>query len=302
MYKNAISSIVVVNDEMRPVGILTDKDLRMVVMRGSKLNPVSEFMSSPVKTINTKTTIFEAFTKMIDQGIDHLVITKKDKVFGVITGKDIRIQLEPSSSIFTLFRKIVKAASVEELQTIFNNVKVSVAKIVISGSSFFNLTRMLCAINDAIIVKVIEINEKEFSLNNFVWIHMGSLGRKEQVIATDQDNALIYGRKRLLAFADEVNKTLAKVGIPECPGNYMASNKKWNQDLPAWKNDFKKWFNNPDPDNARYLSIFLDMRPVYGDEHMFKELIESIRKGVTDQAVSALAYDAIHIEPPIGIL
>lgn len=301
MINNSISSIVVVDEEMRPIGIFTDKDLRKVVIQGDKLHPISKYMSSPVKTINTNTTIFDAFSKMIDAGIDHLVLTKEEKVFGVVTGKDIRIQLEPSSSIITLFRKIIKAKSAEELQTIFNNIKTSVAKIVLSGSNFFDLTRMLSTVNDAIIVNSIEIVEKKLPIDDFVWINMGSLGRKEQVLATDQDNALIYIKKPLLKFADEVNKTLARIGIPECPGDYMASNEKWNKDLSSWKNYFKNWFNNPTANNARYLSIFLDMRPVFGNENIYKELIESLRANVTDQAIKALAHDAVHIEPPIGI-
>ena len=301
MVNNSISSIVVVDKEMRPIGIFTEKDLRKVVIQGDKLHPISKYMSSPVKTINTKTTIFEAFSKMIDEGIDHLVLIKKGKVFGVITGKDIRIQLEPTSSIITLFRRIIMSKSAEELQTIFNNIKISVAKIVLSGSKFFDLTKMLCTVNDAAVVKVMEIVQDEVSMDDFVWIHMGSLGRKEQVLATDQDNALIFIKRHPLKFARNVNKTLAQVGIPECPGNFMASNKKWNKHLSYWKNYFNDWFHNPTANNARYLSIFMDMRPVFGNENIYKELIEFIRANVTDKAIKALAHDAIHIEPPLGI-
>lgn len=301
MVNNSISSIVAVDKAMKPIGIFTEKDLRKVVIQGDKLHPISKYMSSPVKTINTKTTIFEAFSKMIDAGIDHLVLIKKGKVFGVITGKDIRIQLEPTSSIITLFRKIIMAKSAEELQAIFNNIKISVAKIVLSGSKFFDLTKMLCTVNDAAVVKVIEIVQDEVSMDDFVWIHMGSLGRKEQVLATDQDNALIFIKTHPVKFARNVNKTLAKIGIPECPGDFMASNKKWNKHLSSWKNYFNDWFHNPTANNARYLSIFMDMRPVFGNENIYKELIESIRANVTDKAIKALAHDAIHIEPPLGI-
>ena len=301
MVNNSISSIVAVDKGMKPIGIFTEKDLRKVVIQGDKSHPISKYMSSPVKTINTKTTIFEAFSKMIDAGIDHLVLIKKGKVFGVITGKDIRIQLEPTSSIITLFRRIIMSKSAEELQTIFNNIKISVAKIVLSGSKFFDLTKMLCTVNDAAVVKVIEIVQDEVSMDDFVWIHMGSLGRKEQVLATDQDNALIFIKTHPVKFARDVNKTLAKVGIPECPGDFMASNKKWNKHLSSWKNYFNDWFHNPTANNARYLSIFMDMRPVFGNENIYKELIEFIRANVTDKAIKALAHDAIHIEPPLGI-
>jgi len=301
MVKNSVSSIVIVDKQMKPIGIFTDKDLRKVIIHGDKLHPISNYMSSPVKTINAKTTIFDALSKMIDEGVDHLVLTKEAKVFGVITGKDIRIQLEPSSSIITLFRKIIKAESTKELQIIFNSIKLSVAKIVLSGSNFFDLSKMLCTVNDTIITKVIETVDETLLTDDFVWIHMGSLGRKEQVLATDQDNALIYLKKQSIKFADNVNKALAEVGVPECPGDYMASNKKWNKDLLSWKNYFKNWFNNPTANNARYLSIFLDMRPVFGNENIYKKLIESLRENITNQSIQALAHDAIHIEPPIGI-
>ncbi len=301
MVHNSVNSVVVIDEKMIPIGIFTDKDLRKVVIQGNNLHPVSKYMSSPVKTINTRTTIFDAYTKMVDAGIDHLVLTKNKKVFGVITDKDIHIHLEPSSSIITLFRKIAGARSAVELETIADNIKISVAKIVLSGSKFFDLTQMLSTVNDAIIVKVAEIVGKELITDDFVWVHMGSLGRKEQVLATDQDNAIIYNGKQLLGFADNMNKTLAKVGLPECPGDFMASNKRWNQDLPAWKNDFKIWLNNPTANYARYLSIFLDMRPVFGNENIYKKLIEFIRANITDKAIEALAHDAIRIEPPVGI-
>jgi len=82
----------------------------------------------------------------------------------------------------------------------------------------------------------------------------------------------------------------------------MASNSKWNQPLSAWKDYFRQWFADPIPDHIRYLSIFLDMRPVYGETALYDELLESIKPLVTARAVMLLAEDAIEIEPPLGIL
>lgn len=302
MDKNAISSIIVIDDDIKPIGILTHKDLRKVIMRGDKSDPIAKFMSSPVKTITARTTIFDAFTKMIDNGIDHLVVIKEGKVFGVITRKDIQIHLEPPFSIVKLFRKVRKAASIDELKTIFDGLKLSISKIAMTGPNFFDLTKILCSVHDAVVGKVIEMLSDGHPGDQFAWIHMGSSGRKEEIIATDQDNALICRGGNLEALAGNVNEALAGIGFPKCPGNYMASNSRWNQPQSVWKEYFRQWFADPVPDHIRYLSIFLDMRPVYGEPALYDEMLEAIKPMVTKKAVMLLAQDAIEIRPPLGVL
>ena len=302
MERSGVSSVVVIDNERKPVGILTHKDLRNVIIRGDKSDSVVAFMSSPVKTINIEETIFDALTKMIDNGIDHLVvIAKEERVFGVITRKDIQVHLEPSFSVVKLFRKVVRAATIRELETISRTLRVSVAKIAITGASFYDLTRMISSVHDAIVAKVIEILAYGRSGGHCVWVQMGSAGRKEEIIATDQDNALVCKRTEPGAFAEDVTASLARIGFPKCPGNYMASNGRWNQGLSVWKEYFRQWFQNPIPDHIRYLSVFLDMRPVYGDTALYSELVAAIRPVVTDAAVNFLAYDAVQLEPPLGI-
>jgi CBS domain-containing protein len=258
-------------------------------------------MSSPVKTINVKATIFDAFTKMIDAGIDHLIVTKEDKVFGVITRKDIQIHLEPSFSIVKLFRKIHRAASIDELKIAFDGLKVSVSKIAMTGPNFFDLTSMLCSVHDAAVARVIQILIGKHDQAQFLWINMGSSGRKEEIIATDQDNALIYVGDNPAALAKDINESLANIGIPKCLGNYMASNTMWNQPLPVWKEYFKRWFSDPIPYHLRYLSVFLDMRPVYGEIGLYNDLLESIKLEVKAEAIKLMAEDAIELKPPLGI-
>ncbi len=302
MDKNSVSSIIVVDDDMNPTGILTHKDLAKVIIQGDKSDRITKFMSSPVKTITERATIFDAFTNMVDAGIDHLVVTKAGKVFGVVTRKDIQIHLEPSFSIVKLFRKVHRSTSIDELKTVLDALRLSVSKIAMTGPNFFDLTRMLCTVHDTVVAKIIEILINGYSHDEFAWINMGSSGRKEEIIATDQDNALVCRRGNLAALADNVNESLARIGFPVCPGNYMASNGKWNQPLSVWKDYFRHWFADPVPDHIRYLSVFLDMRPVYGETALYDELLESIKPMVTADAVALLAQDAIEIRPPLGVL
>jgi CBS domain-containing protein len=258
-------------------------------------------MSSPVKSVTATETIFDAFTKMVESGIDHLLVTKEGKVFGVVTRKDIQIHLEPSLSIPKLFRRVKRAASIGELQTIFNSLQLMVARIVMSGPNFYDLTKMISTVHDAIITRTIEIITAGCSTGSFVWVHMGSSGRREEIIATDQDSALIRESDEWVAFGDTISDAMAEIGFPKCPGDYMVSNRMWNQRLSVWKEYFSLWFGNPIPEHVRFLSVFLDMRPIFGDSASYNELLESIRTAVTGEALTLLAQDAVQIEPPLGM-
>jgi CBS domain-containing protein len=302
MERRGVSSIVVIDDDKRPIGILTHSDLVDVIIRGKTSDTIVAFMSTPVKTIDRNAPIFEALTRMIDTGIDHLVVvTQEESVVGVITRKDIQVHLEPSLSVVKLFRKVVRAVTIRELETISRTLRVSVAKLGVTGASFYDLTRMICSVHDAIVGKVIEIVASGRSRDPYVWVHMGSSGRKEEIIATDQDNALVCKGSEPVAFAEDVTASLARIGFPKCPGDYMASNARWNQALPVWKDYFQQWFQGAIPDHIRYLSVFLDMRPVHGDRDLYSELVAAIRPVVTAGAVNFLAYDAVQLEPPLGI-
>jgi CBS domain-containing protein len=302
MDSNCVSSIIVVDGAMKPIGIFTHKDLRRAVIACGQSGPISQFMSHPVKTRPHNATLFDALTEMIESGINHLAITKEDKIFGVITRKDVQIQFEPSSSMISQFRRINKAMSMEELEAVYRTISLSMAKLAMNGPNFYSLSVMISSIHDAIINKVINLIDTGLPAERFVWVHMGGLGRKEEILATDQDNALIHSGGQLSEFAEAVVEGLDRIGIPKCTGNYMASHPKWNQSLSAWRDYFRLWFSDPVPEHVRYLTVFLDMRPVCGDEVMFAELAASIRGSVTDHALKLLASDAVEIEPPLGIL
>jgi CBS domain-containing protein len=301
MERHGVSSIIIQDEDQSPVGILTHKDLKRVILRGDRTDPIKDFMSSPVKSATTTETIFEAFTKMVEAGIDHLVVTREGKIFGVVTRKDIQIHLEPSLSIPKLFRRVKRAASTGELKTIFNSLQLMVARIVMSGPNFYDLTKMICTVHDAIIKRTIEIITGASSTDPFLWVHMGSSGRREEILATDQDSALIRESDDWVALGDDISEALAEIGFPKCPGGYMVSNRMWNQKLSVWKEYFSLWFNKPIPEHIRYLSVFLDMRAVFGDSTLYHELLGSIKSAVTEDALMLLAQDAVQIQPPLGM-
>ena len=183
----------------------------------------------------------------------------------------------------------------------YRTVSLSVAKLAMNGPNFYSLTMLISSVHDAIVNKVIGLVDADIPDQRFVWVNMGGLGRREEILATDQDNALIQSAGGLSGFANAVVEGLGRLGIPKCTGNYMASNPKWNKSLSGWRDYFRSWFSEPVPEHVRYLTVFLDMRPVFGDMTMFRELVGFIRESITDQGIKHLAADAVEIEPPLGI-
>lgn len=304
MIKNRVGSIVVVDEKLRPLGILTDHDLRKIlVIKGGRDAKVKDFMVSPVVYVDEDKPVFEAYMTLLNKGINHLVVVGQQKVTGVITSKDILTLFEPTSSLISLYRNVRKANTIDELKSHLSGIRKAVAGLSIKGVHFYELSRMITSVYDSSVVRTIKIVESDFDLPNYVWIHMGSSGRKEQVIATDQDNCVIHSGEKevMLEFAQKVNNALEKIGIPKCEANYMASNPKWNLTLDEWKENFRKWFSSLTGENIRYLSVFLDLRPIHGDHELYVELIDFIKENVSNQAIRFLAHDATSIDPPLGL-
>lgn len=309
MEMNGVGSIVVVSGDMKPVGILTSKDLRTFIIHGKTAEEkVSAYMSTPAITIDADAPVFEAHMELLRRGINHLVVTKNGKVEGVITANDVLMLFEPTTSLVVLYRKLKKSKNIDEMRSAFKNLKISIASLVLKGMHFYDLSSLLTDIYDYVVEKVIQIKidevEKEFGrLSEFVWVHMGSSARKEQVMATDQDNAIIHtgDDELMLELGKRVCDALDFIGIPKCEGGYMASNPKWNMDVEKWKSTFRDWFMNLTPGNIRYLSVFLDLRPIYGDKKLYRELLEEIKRSYTSQSLRFLAHDATMAEPPVGL-
>jgi len=302
MERHNVGSVVVVGEDGRPEGIFTNKDLRRVLLSGSRTDAVTSFMSSPLVALDAGTPLLEGYHTLIRSHVDYLGVTREGRLEGVVTSKDLLGRLEPSTSILGLYRKILKATDFDELKGACSAMRMAVVDMAVKGFHFEDLSRMITAVNDTVIKKVLELAGGAARADGFVWVQMGSSGRKEQVITTDQDNAVVAREPVPESFARRVNDMLEEVGIPKCKAHYMASNPLWNVDVEAWKGYFSHWFDEPTPDHVRHLTIFLDMRPLYGEEELYRELLDHVYAAKSNQAIRFLAFDAASADPPVGIL
>jgi CBS domain-containing protein len=143
---------------------------------------------------------------------------------------------------------------------------------------------------------------------------LGSEGRFEQTLNTDQDNAIIFDvpqgmtadqvREQLLPIARRINEALAECGFPLCKGEIMASNPKWCLSLEEWKHTFNGWIGGGSPESLLNASIFFDFRALYGAERLADELRDWLARVASDNTrfLHMMAGNALRNRPPLGVV
>jgi CBS domain-containing protein len=176
------------------------------------------------------------------------------------------------------------------------------------------VNQIITAVADTILVKVIEgvLHDMGTPPANFVFMVLGSEGRKEQTLVTDQDNAIIYEdkaneqrelvREYFLRFAEHVSDRLNHVGFKYCTGGFMAKNPKWTHSLSHWKRNYDNWMNESAPETVINIATFFDCRYVYGDKSLIDQLQEYLDKALQEplsRFLYNMAINALQYEPPL---
>jgi CBS domain-containing protein len=261
MRERRCSSIFVKNDTGEHIGIVTDNDFRTkVVAEGrSVTRPVGEIMSAPLVSLSLQEHVFEALITMMRTNIKHLAVRgSDDRVVGVVTNQDL-LTAQGQSPIF-LIRDIENANRFEQIEKIHEALPPIIQGFINSGAKSRNVNRLITTISDAILRKIIRfsIDEKGSPPVDFVFMIMGSEGRSEQTLKTDQDNAIIYQdvpndddqpavHAYFLELGEMICSRLDRAGYDFCKGGIMAQNEKWCQPLSRWMDYFDTGFTSPKP-------------------------------------------------------
>jgi CBS domain-containing protein len=319
MTQQGVGSILIVDPQNHPLGIITDKDFRRHVSTG-KVSPnakVDTIMSSPVITIPPSPTVADVQIAMVRHRVHHLCITQdgtvSSPVQGVLSEHDLLVTQSNNPAV--LIRSIQKSTTGGRLKTLRDRAETMLEKYLEQDVSITFSSSIISAINDSLINRCIQIALEEHPESNlpaFCWLSLGSEGRKEQLLRTDQDNALVFAdvaaeelpkvRDSLLKLSRRVTELINEVGFEYCPAEMMASNPKWCQSLSEWKQTFAHWIDQPTPDAVMFCTIFFDFRSLFGDEHLAHELSQFIFKKLDRQSVFLvhLAKNALQNPPPLG--
>lgn len=289
MTSNDCNAILVLGSQGEELGFITDRDLRERVMAASLGldQQVYKVMSSPIHTISSSSTIYEALVKYRKNNIRRLVVKQADhSIAGVLTIDEI---FDASLNNFLFFiQNIENEDQIDKIARYREQLLILIKNLIEHGTSVHSITNFITLISDSITKRIIELAMKEIGPApvKFAFITMGSEGREEQTLATDQDNAVIFEdvppekepevSDYFHRLAERINEGLAKAGYRYCKGEIMAKNLKWCRPYATWKRYFTDWMTTSSPQDLLDVKIFFDFRYAFGDEQLTARLQEHI--------------------------
>ena len=343
-----ISTIVVVDEENKPLGILSDSTIRKKIGLG-KFNPeelVGNIMTTPAACIKPNTSLADIQIQLIRQRVRSVCVTEdgtpKTSLIGIISEHDLIIAHGFNPAV--ILREIQNAESVDTLKEMMERSTDLLSTYLEREVNVEFVANIFAELYDALTVKCIELSIEEvqediiqtegidITQHKFCWLTLGSGGRREQMLRTDQDNALIFDsphlsdisyqlsekkdfsdkftkqdqltrlRNSFLQLAISVTTKLNAVGFDYCKGNMMARNPAYCLSSDEWQNQFAHWINTPNEESMLKCKIFFDFRPVFGTF----ELAHTLRTNVLHLAsgnnlfLALLTKSSLLTSPPLG--
>ena len=316
MAQRRSSAIAVTGSAGEPIGIVTDHDLRERVLAAGldPRRPVSDIMSSPVAWIAETAPLYEAFLLQSERGVHHLAVRDGAGALAGLLDSHELLRLEALSPV-VLAREIRQATTPGEVAHCSERLAPLVGSLVDAGAAPRSICRITTAASDAVIGRLIGFTLDELGPppTPFAFVALGSEGRQEQTLATDQDNAILYGEPpegwepEAAAYFSKLGQALCtaldEAGYEFCEGDVMARNPKWRQPLSAWKQTFGDWIAEPEAAGALKLGAFFDFRRVHGDATLTRELRRHIDALSASQPAffQHLAQEVLSYKPPVGL-
>ena len=318
MHETKVGSMIAVDGQQRPLGILTLHDVleRIVLPQIDLDQPVIGIMTTQLTALAPQALAHDAALVMAKHGFRHVLVVENERLVGMVSEKDLfALQRVGLRQIGATIRH---AGSIDVLQQAAADIRRMAHSMMAQGVAAEQLTQFISTFNDLLTVRIIEL---EFAASNLgktadrlCWIALGSEGRFEQTLSTDQDNAIIFTvpegmtadqvRAQLLPVARRINGTLALCGFPLCRGNVMASNPQWCLSQEEWRQVFLNWIMHGTPEALLHASIFFDFRSLYGERALAEELRLWLARAAIDHPLflRQMAENAMRNRPPLGLV
>jgi CBS domain-containing protein len=310
-----VSCLFVEDVDEKIIGFVTDITLRDKVIAGQRHSedPIITVTDVNIITISKEAYIYEAVLMMFRTKTRYLLIEETPRNFIGFLSRN-RLLSEQAQSPLLFIQSVKLANSSIELKSKWQKVPNIVSQLLGRGVHAEIVNEVITTIADTISLKVIEevFTEIGPAPAKFIYIVLGSEGRKEQTLKTDQDNAIIYEdkaneqrelvRKYFLDFATRVSDKLNDIGFVYCTGDFMAKNPKWTHSLSHWKRNYKAWIEDALPESAIKISTFFDCRAIYGHIPIIDELrafVDEELKKPSEKFFVYMAKNALQYEPPL---
>jgi CBS domain-containing protein len=314
MSKEKISCLFVGESSQQIKGFVTDITLRDQVL-AKKRNydiAIGEIMDKNIIYIRKDAYLYEALLMMFQTKTRYLLVKDGAEYVGWISRT--KILTEQSQSPFIFIQSVKQALDIDELKEKWLQVPKIIYRLVTRGLKAEIINQIITTIADTITLRVIEntISEIGSPPAKFIFFVLGSEGRSEQTLKTDQDNAIIYEdkanehreetREYFLDFADRISSALDTIGFSFCLGGFMAKNPKWTHSLSHWKRNYEGWIRESTQETVLKYATFFDCRGIYGDFTLLEELksfMDLQLQNPTERFYINMGTNALQYEPPL---
>jgi len=304
--KESKASVIIVKSGSR-YGIITDTDLREKVLLGGANveDNVHKIASYDLITIDKNDFLFNALLLMTQKGIKRVVVRDKEEIVGVLEQLDLLSYFASHSHLIAV--QIDKAQTFEDLKVLGSDFKNLIVSLKTKGVKVRYITKLLSSLNDKIYKKLFDMCVKPELQKDCALIVMGSEGRQEQIIKSDQDNALIIRDGVDTQLFKEpmmkLNGYLLELGFPKCSGDVMVSNEYWRRSVASYKALIDRWAYDMSDESVKNISIFLDAKYVAGDDSLLEELRDYLKNNfrARDDVLAHIAKAILNFETPLSM-
>lgn len=294
------------------IGIVTSTDILKLLANnepGLASLTLGALANKPVQTVHEFDYLFNALLKMTRFAIDRLVVRGDQGYKGFLHQKDLMSLFANQSGLVLL--KVEQAQTVNDLVVLGEQIDGLIANLNRKGIKTHYIAKLVNELHRKMIHKLVEFLLPPHLRDKVCIFVMGSEGRSEQVIRTDQDNALIYSDEltddelsELTQFAVKFIETLQEMGFPPCPGDIMLSNASWRMSQTSCMQKVTDWFANPSEENFMHAAILYDAESVFGQEEWLAELKQALQyeKERYSNFLRHFAVSVLRFKTPIGFL
>jgi len=302
-----LHSSTILLDGAEGLGIITDADLREKVLLGDadQSEPVQSIATYPLITIEKEDFLFNALLLFTKHGIKRLAVMQEGEVVGVLEQIDLLSHFANNSYLIAM--KVSKAQSIEEIADIQKEQMFLLQSMNAKGVKARYISKLVSELNEKVYEKVYNLCVPEAYRQKAALLVMGSEGRHEQILRTDQDNALIIADdvdvELFTPFMEQFSAHLEQLGFPLCPGRVMVNNPQWRGSVTSFKNRIDNWVESFDEEALQMLSIFVDAHCVSGNKKLLDETKEYLQRRFTgrEDILAHLAKATLSFETPLSM-
>ena len=281
-----------VQDGVERIGMFTTTDLRDALQKpvAPSAMAVRDVARFDLISIHPEAELFEALLTMLRHRVHRVLVKEGDTILGVLSQLDLMSFMSNHSHLITL--QVEQAHTVAELKAAALQVDETIKLLQRGGMRIEIISRLVSELNSQIFSRLWGLLAPADLVQNSCLLVMGSEGRGEQILKTDQDNALIlrddFDHRNLEDITRQFSDALLSFGYPPCPGNIMVTNPLWRKSLGNFRKTIGQWLYGADPDGKMNLAIFMDARVVAGDA----ALLLNVREFALNMAIGSDTFIA----------